>query len=95
MSVVKWTDHTYDIHHWKILWGNYRKLAWVGFEQKTIGFSSEALFDWVIRPSGSQKLRPSSHQVVKSGNQTIKPSSTQKIKNTIIFDNSTYVFFEK
>ena len=30
-SVAEWTD-TYGIHYWMFLWGNYEKLAWVGFE---------------------------------------------------------------
>ena len=31
MSVAEWTD-AYGIHHWRILWSSYRKLAWVEFE---------------------------------------------------------------
>ena len=34
MSVAEWAD-TYGIHHWRILWSSYRKLAWVGFEPTT------------------------------------------------------------
>ena len=48
-SVAEWTD-TYGIHHWKILWSSYRKLAWVGFEPTTTEFRSDALTDWPIRP---------------------------------------------
>ena len=31
MSVAEWVD-TYGIHHWRIVWSSYRKLAWVGFD---------------------------------------------------------------
>ena len=34
MSVAEWVD-TYGIHHWRILWSSYRKLAWVGFGSTT------------------------------------------------------------
>ena len=27
---MNWTD-IYGIHHWRIVWSSYRKLAWVGF----------------------------------------------------------------
>ena len=49
MSVEKWAD-TYGIHHWRILWSNYRKLARVGFEPTTTEFPSDALTDWAIKP---------------------------------------------
>ena len=49
MSVAEWTD-TYGIHHWRILWSSYRKLAWVGFEPMISEFRSDALTDWAIRP---------------------------------------------
>ena len=49
MSVVEWAD-TYGIHHWRILWSSYRKLAWVGFEPTTNEFLSGDLTDWRIRP---------------------------------------------
>ena len=47
MSVAEWVD-TYGIHHWRILWSSYRKLAWVGFEPTTTEFRSDALTDWAI-----------------------------------------------
>ena len=31
------------IHHWKILWSSYRKLAWVEFEPTTTEFCSDPL----------------------------------------------------
>ena len=34
MNVAEWADK-YGIHHWRILWSSYRKLAWVGFESTT------------------------------------------------------------
>ena len=49
MTVAERTD-TYGIHHWRILWSSYRKLAWVGFEPTTTEFRSDALTDWAIRP---------------------------------------------
>ena len=49
MSVEKWAD-TYGIHHGRILWSNYRKLARVGFEPTTTEFPSDALTDWAIKP---------------------------------------------
>ena len=48
MSVAEWAD-TYGIHHWRILWSSYRKLAWVGFEPTTTKFRSDALTDGAIR----------------------------------------------
>ena len=35
--------YIYGIHHWRILWSSYRKLAWVGFEPMTTEFRSGAL----------------------------------------------------
>ena len=49
MSVTEWVD-THGIHHGRILWSSYRKLAWVGFEPTTTEFRSDALADWAIRP---------------------------------------------
>ena len=34
MSVAEWVD-TYGIHHWRIIWSSYRKLACVEFEPTT------------------------------------------------------------
>ena len=45
MSVAEWVD-TYGIHHRRIIWSSYRKLAWVGFEPTTTEFHSDALTDW-------------------------------------------------
>ena len=56
MSVAEWPD-TYSIHHWRILWSSYRKLAWVGFEPTTTKFHSEVLNDWTIRPWVQLALR--------------------------------------
>ena len=47
MSVAEWTD-TYDIHHWRILWSIYTKLAWVEFEPKKTEFRSGVLSQWAI-----------------------------------------------
>ena len=41
---------TYGIHHWRILWSSYRKLAWVEFEPTTTEFRSDAISDWAIWP---------------------------------------------
>ena len=49
MSVAEWVD-TYGIHHWRIIWSSYRKLAWVGFEPTTTEFRSDTLTNWAIRP---------------------------------------------
>ena len=48
MGVAEWTV-IYGIHHWRILWINYRNLAWVGFDPRTTEFHSGALTDWGIR----------------------------------------------
>ena len=42
--------YIYGIHHWRILWSSYRKLAWVGFEPTAAEFRSDSLTDWAIRP---------------------------------------------
>ena len=47
MSVATWTN-TCGIHHWRIIWSSYRKLAWVGFEPMITEFFSDALTDWAI-----------------------------------------------
>ena len=56
MTVVEWPD-TYGIHHWRVLWSSYRKLAWVVFEPTTTEFRSDALTDWGIRPWVQVALR--------------------------------------
>ena len=43
MSVAERAD-TYGIHHWQILWSNYRKLAWVGFDIYTRILLPEAFY---------------------------------------------------
>ena len=49
MSVAERSD-TYGIHHWRILWSSYRKLAWVGFEPATCEPRSDGLTNWAMRP---------------------------------------------
>ena len=49
--------YTYGIHHRRIFWSSYRKLAWVGFEPTTTAFRSDALTDWDIRPWVQLALR--------------------------------------
>ena len=49
MSAAKWTNR-YGIHHWRILWSSYRKLAVVRLEPVTSEFQSEALTDWARSP---------------------------------------------
>ena len=44
-------NDTYAIHHWRILWSNHWKLAWMGFEPITTKFCSNAL---TTGPSGHQ-----------------------------------------
>ena len=56
MSVAEWAD-IYDIHHWRIIWSSYRKLAWFGFEPTAFEFRSDALTDWGIRPWVQLALR--------------------------------------
>ena len=48
MSVAEWTD-TYGIHHYRIVWSNYRKLVWVGFKTTT----TDHLF---IPPEGAEAI---------------------------------------
>ena len=48
---------THGIHHWRILWNSYRKLAWVRFEPTTTEFRSDALTDWAIKPWVQLTLR--------------------------------------
>ena len=64
ISVAEWVD-TYRIHHWRILWSGYRKLAWVGFEPTTSEFRSDALTDWVIRPWVQLALRANFVQLLQ------------------------------
>ena len=42
--------YIYGIHHWRIIWSSFRKLAWVEIEPTTTEFRSDALTDWAIRP---------------------------------------------
>ena len=42
---------------WKILWSNYRKLTWVGFEPTNTEFCSDTLTDRVTRPWVQLTLR--------------------------------------
>ena len=58
-------NDTYGIHHWKIPWSSYRKLAWVGFEPRTAEFRSDALTDWAIRPWVQLTLRASFVQLIQ------------------------------
>ena len=62
--VAEWID-TYGIHHWRIFWSSYRKLAWVGFEPTTTEFRSEALTDWAIRPWAQLALRANFEQLLQ------------------------------
>ena len=55
----------FTIHHWRILWSNYRKLAWVGFEPITVEFCSDALTDWAIRPWVQLALRANFVQLLQ------------------------------
>ena len=64
MSVAESAD-TYGIHHWRILWSSYRKLAWVGFEPTTTEFRSDALTDWAIRPWVQLTLRANFVQLLQ------------------------------
>ena len=48
---------SYGIHHWRILWSSYRKLAWVEFEPTTTEFCSDTLTNWAIRPRVQLVLR--------------------------------------
>ena len=64
MSLAEWVD-TYGIHHWRILWSSYRKLAWVGFEPMTTEFCSDALTDWAVRPWVQLALRANFVQLLQ------------------------------
>ena len=57
--------YIYGIHHWRIFWSSYRKLAWVGFEPTTTEFRSDALTDWVIRPWVKLALRANFVQLLQ------------------------------
>ena len=64
MGVAEWPD-TYGIHHWRILWGSYRKLAWVGFEPMATKLRSNALTNWAIRPRVQLALRANFLQLLQ------------------------------
>ena len=64
MGVAEWVD-TYGIHHRRILWSSYRKLAWVRFEPTTTEFRSDALTDWAIRPWVQLPLRANFVQLLQ------------------------------
>ena len=64
MSVPEWTDDTYGIHQWIILWSSYRKLAWVGFEPMTTEFCLDALYNWAITPWVQLALRSNFKQLL-------------------------------
>ena len=51
----------WGIHHWRILWSSYRKLAWRGFEP-TI---TAALTDWAVRPWVQLALRANFVQLLQ------------------------------
>ena len=53
------------IHHWRILWSSYRKLAWVGFKPTTSEFRSDALTEWAIRPWVQLALRANFVQLLQ------------------------------
>ena len=59
ISSWKWSRkiHHCRIHHWRILWSSYRKLAWVGSEPTTTEFRSDALTNWAIKPWFQLALR--------------------------------------
>ena len=61
MSVAEWVD-TYGIHHRRILWSSYRKLAWVGFDPTTTEFRSDTLTDWAVRSWVQLSLRANFEQ---------------------------------
>ena len=44
-------NDTYGIHHWRILWSSYRKLARVRFEPTTTEFRSDINYSRYINPS--------------------------------------------
>ena len=58
-------NDTYGIHHCRIIWSSYRKLAWVGFESTTYEFRSDALTDWAIRPWFQLALRANCVQLLQ------------------------------
>ena len=64
MSVAEWVD-TYGIHHRRIFWSCYRKLAWVGFLHKTTEFRSDPITDWAIRPWVQLALRANLVQLLQ------------------------------
>ena len=51
----------WGIHHWRILWSSYRKLAWRGFEPTT----TDALTDWAVRPWVQLALRANFVQLLQ------------------------------
>ena len=53
MSVAAWVD-TYWIHHWRIIWSNYRKLAWAGFKCTATKFRSDQLSSEAMSSTRSQ-----------------------------------------
>ena len=57
--------YIYGIHHWRITWSSYRKLAWVRFEPTTTEFCLDALTNWAIRPWIQLTLRANSVQLLQ------------------------------
>ena len=59
--------YIYGIHHWKILWSTYRKIAWVWFEPTTTNLNpcSHALTDCAIRPGVQLTLRTNFVQLLQ------------------------------
>ena len=53
------------IHHWRILWSSYRRLAWVELEPTTTEFRPDALTDWAIRPWVQLTLRANFVQLLQ------------------------------
>ena len=49
LYIDSYKSSTDCIHHWRILWSRYRKLAWVGLEPTPTEFRSDALTDRDIR----------------------------------------------
>ena len=64
MSLVEWAD-TYGIHHLRILWSSYRKLAWVGFEPMATELHPDTLIDWAIRTWVQLALRANFAQLLQ------------------------------
>ena len=58
-------DILYDIHHWRIIWSSYIKLARVGFEPTTTEFHSDTPTDWAIRPWVQLALTANFEQTVQ------------------------------